>query len=193
MELQTKGHNVDVGDALRSHVETALSGAVGKYFENAVSGDVTFSKEAGHRFQVDIKVHPKRGMVVHGSANGDDAYGAFDGALERIAKQLRRYKRRLTNHHKTPADEVILKAQQYVIQGDESEEELPEASEPVIVAEMDAEIVTVSVGEAVMRMDLAGTSVMMFRNSTNQRLNVVYRREDGNIGWIDPVDEPETR
>lgn len=189
MDLQINGHNVDVGDALRSHVESEIGDTVGKYFENAVSGDVTFSKEGGHRFLVDIKVHPKRGMVVHGSASGGDAYGAFDGALERIGKQLRRYKRRLTDHHKMPADEGVLRAQQYVIQGDDTDEELPESEDPIIVAEMDSEIATVSVGEAVMRMDLAQAPVMMFRNSSNQRLNVVYRREDGNIGWIDPSED----
>ncbi len=189
MEISTTGHNVDVGEALRGHVEAALSDSVGKYFEKALNADVTFSKEGGHRFHVDIRVHPKRGMVVHGGAEGGDAYGAFDGALERIAKQLRRYKRRLNDHHKTPASEVILKAQQYVLQGEEEDAELPESSDPVIIAEMDAEIVTLSVSDAVMRMDLAHAPVMMFRNSANGRLNVVYRREDGNIGWIDPAED----
>jgi len=191
MEISTKGHNVDVGDALRGHVETALSGSVGKYFDKAMNAEVTFSRERGHRFHVDIKVHPKRGMVVHGGNSGDDAYGAFDGALERIAKQLRRYKRRLNDHHKTPAGEVFLRAQQYVLQGEDQEAELPESSDPVIVAEMDADIATVSVSDAVMRMDLAHVPVMMFKNSANGRLNVVYRSEDGNIGWIDPAEQSD--
>jgi len=189
MDLQINGHNVDVGDALRTHVQGEIDETVGKYFENAVSGDVTFSKEGSHRFQVDIKVHAKRNMTAHGSASGADAYGAFDGALARIGKQLRRYKRRLNDHHKMPADQDVMRAQQYVIQGEHPEEELPEVNDPIIVAEMDTDIMTVSVGEAVMRMDLAHAPVMMFRNSANQRLNVVYRREDGNIGWIDPADD----
>lgn len=189
MEISTTGHNVDVGDALRAHVEAELSGSVGKYFEKAMNAEVTFSREGGHKFHVDIKVHPKRGMVVHGGGSGEDAYGAFDGALERIAKQLRRYKRRLNDHHKTPAGEVFLRAQQYVLQGEDADAELPESPDPVIVAEMDAEIAAVSVSEAVMRMDLAHAPVMMFKNSANGRLNVVYRREDGNIGWIDPAED----
>lgn len=189
MNIQINGHSVNVGEALRHHTHDEVEKTVGKYFETAVSGDVTFSREGSYGFHVDIKVHARRGVVVRGSATGGDAYGALEGALERVAKQLRRYKRRLTDHHRLSPDEGILRAQQYVIRGDDGDAEQPESDAPTIVAEMDSEILTMSVGEAVMRMDLAQGPVVMFRNSVNRRLNVVYRREDGNIGWIDPAEE----
>lgn len=186
MEVSVKGHNVDVGDALRGHIEEQLQAGVGKYFDKALDGSVTISRETTHGFHVEITVHPLRAMTVQAGASGEDAYGAFDGALERIAKQLRRYKRRLKNHHKPRPNDGFLAAQQYVLQSGHEDTEVPEEGDPAIIAEMDTEIATLSVGEAVMRMDLAHAPVHMFRNTTSGRLNVVYRREDGNIGWIDP-------
>ncbi len=186
MEVSVKGHNVDVGDALRSHINEQLQTSVGKYFDKALDASVTISRETTHGFHVEITVHPVRAMMVQAGASGEDAYGAFDGALDRITKQLRRYKRRLKNHHKVKPDEGFLAAQQYVLQSENEVEELPEEGDPAIIAEMNTEIATLSVGEAVMRMDLAHAPIQMFRNTSNGRLNVVYRREDGNIGWIDP-------
>ncbi len=187
MEISVKGKHVDVGDALRGHAESQLQSSVTKYFENALDSTVVFSKE-GHGFRADISVHAGRGMVMQGGAEGDDAYGAFDGALGRISKQLRRYKSRIRNHHHSgPSDDELIMAQ-YSILATEGEEELPESHEPTIVAEMSHRIAPLTVSEAVMRMDLAHAPVMMFRNRAHGRLNVVYRREDGNIGWIDPVD-----
>jgi hypothetical protein len=137
-------------------------------------------------FRADISVHPIRGVLAKGSASADDAYAAFDAAVERIAKQLRRYKTRLNDHHKGRGSEESIPAQQYVIAAETEEEELPEQGQPVIIAELPTEIGTMSVSEAVMRMDLADVSALMFRNRANGGLNVVYRRTDGNIGWIDP-------
>ncbi len=187
MEVSINGHNVDVGDALRSHSEAQLRTVVGKYFERAVDASVIVSRESSHGFHVEISVHPFRAMIVRASGSGDEAYGAFDVALERIAKQLRRYKRRLKDHHKDRANDEFVAAQQYVLQAESEDEEVSEDGQPAIIAEMNTEIVTLSVSEAVMRMDLAHAPVHMFRNSTNGNLNVVYRREDGNIGWIDPA------
>ncbi len=187
MEISVEGHNVDVGDALRGHITDHLQSGVTKYFDKALDAKVIISRESSHSFHAEISVHPFRAMIVQASGSGGDAYGAFDGAYERIAKQLRRYKRRLKDHHKTrPADEFIV-AQQYVLQAEHADEEVSEDGQPVIIAEMDTEISTLSVGEAVMRMDLAHAPIQMFRNSGNGNLNVVYRREDGNIGWVDPV------
>ncbi|HJN25921.1 MAG TPA: ribosome-associated translation inhibitor RaiA [Rhodospirillales bacterium] len=187
MEISVKGKNVDVGDALRGHAESQLQSSVTKYFEHALDSTVIFSKE-GHGFRADISVHAGRGMVMQGGADGSDAYGAFDGALGRIDKQLRRYKSRIRNHHHSgPSDDELVLAQ-YSILASEGEEELPEAGEPTIVAEMPHKIATLTVSEAVMRMDLAQAPVMMFRNRAHGGLNVVYHREDGNIGWIDPSD-----
>jgi ribosomal subunit interface protein len=185
MEISINGKRLDVGDALRGHVEEHLTTTVAKYFSKAHDATVTISREA-HMFRADISVHPIRGVLAKGSASADDAYAAFDAAVERIAKQLRRYKTRLNDHHKGRGSEESIPAQQYVIAAETEEEELPEQGQPVIIAELPTEIGTMSVSEAVMRMDLADVSALMFRNRANGGLNVVYRRTDGNIGWIDP-------
>ena len=188
MDISVKGKNLDVGEALRGHAEGHLNSAVGKYFERAIDASVMFTRQ-GRQLRADISVHPgPRGMVVQGRSESDDPYAAFDGALERISKQLRRYKRRLTNHHKGHGEET-LPALQYVIQPDHEDEEVDVEAPPVIVAEMPDEIATLSVSEAVMRMDLADLPVTMFRDRASGRLNVVYHRADGNIGWIDPSGE----
>ena len=185
MDISVKGRNLDVGEALRGHVEDHLNNAVTKYFIRALDANVVFSRE-GRQLRADISVHPgPRGMVVQGGSESNDVYAAFDGALERIAKQLRRYKRRLNKRHKGRSEEM-LPALQYVIQPEDEDEEVAVDAQPVIIAEMPSQIATLSVSEAVMHMDLADTPVVMFRNSASGRLNVVYRRTDGNIGWIDP-------
>jgi ribosomal subunit interface protein len=190
MDISIKGKNLDVGDALRGHAEVGLSSAVSKYFERAIDANVVFTRE-GRKMRADISVHPGlRGLVVQGRSEDEDPYAAFDGALVRIAKQLRRYKRRLANHHQHKGHvDKVLSALQYVIQPDHADEEVAEDAEPVIVAEMPQEIATLSVSEAVMRMDLADLPVTMFRDRKSGRLNVVYHRTDGNIGWIDPTDQ----
>ena len=184
MEIAVKGKHVDVGDALRGHAENELNNAVTKYFEKAINASVIFSKE-GHGFRTDSSVHAGRGMVMQGGGNGADAYIAFDGALGRIAKQLRRYKSRIRDHHKGN-DADLVAAQYAILAPEEGEEELPEQGQPAIVAEMPHEIATLTVSQAVMRMDLADSPAMMFRNSAHGGFNVVYRRADGNVGWIDP-------
>ncbi len=187
MEISVSGKHVDVGDAFRVHAESELAAAVNKYFEHAIDAHVTLSKE-GAEMIVDISVHPgPRGLVVQGSGHAAEAYPAFDTALEHIAKQLRRYKRRLVDEqrHRSATDDFIA-AQQYVLQSDTSDDEQDVDIQPVIVAEMQTDIATLSVSEAVMRMDLAGVPVLMFRNVKTNELSVVYHRADGNIGWIDP-------
>ena len=163
-----------------------LDDAVGKYFAKALAAAVTISREA-HLFRADISVHPMRGIVLQGTGMEDDAYLAFDSALQRIAKQLRRYKRRLHDHHKRRGSDETTAGSQYIIAAEGIEEELPVDGQPAIIAEVPTEIATLSVGEAVMRMDLADAPALMFRNRGNGILNVVYRRPDGNIGWIDPA------
>ncbi|MEO5336182.1 MAG: ribosome-associated translation inhibitor RaiA [Magnetospirillum sp. WYHS-4] len=186
MEITVKGKQMDVGEALRGHVEQQLNQAVTKYFDRAIDATVVFQK-TGHQFLVDISVHPGRGLLVQGSGNAGDAHQAFDGAMERIGKQLKRYKQRLRDHHKGPADdEKVVLAQRYILKAEGEHEEVPAVAHPAIVAEMPTTVATMTVSEAVMRMDLADVAAMMFRNSAHGRLNVVYRRPDGNIGWIDP-------
>ncbi|MBL6958466.1 MAG: ribosome-associated translation inhibitor RaiA [Rhodospirillales bacterium] len=185
MEISVKGKQIDIGAALQSHVTDHLNASVLKYFERALDANVILSKES-HAFRADISVHPSRGMTVQGKAVADDAYAAFDSALARIAKQLRRYKRRLQDHHKGRPEEDFLTAQYSILASDDTEDELPVDGEPAIIADMPHEIATLTVGEAVMRLDLADAPAMMFKNSANGSFNVVYRRADGNIGWIDP-------
>jgi len=188
MEISVSGKHVDVGDALRAYAEDQLTDSVKKYFEQAIDAHVTVSREGG-MMHVEISVHPgPRGFVVQGSGNAAEAYPAFDTALERIAKQLRRYKRRLVGdkRHRGAAGDVV-PAQQYVIQGDNTDSEIEDDAQPIIVAEIQTDILTLSVSEAVMHMDLADLPVLMFRNAQTNTLSVVYHRKDGNIGWIDPT------
>ena len=186
MDISINGKGLDIGDALRGHVGNLLTSIVGKYFPKAHDAMVTVSREA-HLFRADVTVHPTRGFVVQGRGAADDAYAAVDAAVERIGKQLRRYKRRLNDHHGRRPAEDGMPAQQYIIAAESDEEELPAEGQPAIIAEIATEIATMSVGEAVMRMDLADAPAMIFNNRATGGLNVIYRRADGNIGWIDPA------
>jgi ribosomal subunit interface protein len=189
MKLSVSGKQIDVGEALRRHVENALEGAVGKYFDAAIDGTVQFSREA-HLFCCDIQVHARRGIFMQAEAEADDIHIAFDRALDRIAKRLRRYKRRLRDHHQNDdgAELQAVAASQYVLagNGEDSPAEEPAQLDPVVVAEMQTKLLTLTVGEAVMHLDLIGQPAMMFRNSAHGGLNMVYRRDDGNIAWVDP-------
>ncbi len=193
MDISVKGKQVDVGDALRGHAESHLVDTVTKYFDNALDSNVVFSRD-GNGFRADISVHAGRGMTMQGRASATDAYAAFDGALERIAKRLRRYKKRIRDHRKGDAagDEMIA-AQYAVIAADPDGETVSEDDHPAIIAEMAHEIATLTVGEAVMRLDLADSPALMFRNRAHDVLNVVYRRADGNVGWIDPYNSKDSK
>lgn len=189
MQLTVTGKGVDIGDALRGRIEENLPEAIGKYFDNPTDSQVTVSKE-GHMFRVDIQVHVSKRILVQGQGHSTDAYSAYEEACEHVSKRLRRYKRRLRDH-KGRGDEEALPAQQYLLQ---AEPEAPhgddhagdEPDQPVIVAEMPHLIETLSVGEAVMRMDLANVPALLFRNAKHGELNMVYQRSDGHIGWVDP-------
>ncbi len=188
MKLSVSGKQIDVGEALREHVAAALDGAVSKYFDAAIDGNVSFSREA-HLTRCDIQVHARRGIFMQAEASAEEIYVAFDRALDRIAKRLRRYKRRLRDHHQSGAADVeAIAAQQYVLAGNGEDVQVEEPSklDPVVVAEMQTRLLTLTVGEAVMHLDLIGQPAMMFRNSAHGGLNMVYRRDDGNIAWVDP-------
>jgi ribosomal subunit interface protein len=189
MDVAINGKQVDIGAALREHVSEHLTTVVGKYFDTAIDSTVTVSRDGSHGFHVDISVHPVRGMLVKGSASANEAYAAFDTALERIAKQLRRYKRRLKEDHGRREDKDALAALQYVLQPEADDTEVTPGGEPTIVAELSTSILPMTVSDAVMRMDLEDAPVVVFRNDKSGVLNVVYRRRDGNIGWIDPSAE----
>lgn len=190
MQITVSGKQVDLSDALRTRVAEHLDLITGKYFDAAQEASVTFSR-ARSFFTCDINVHAGRGLTLRGEGEAADAHGAFDDAAEHIAKRLRRYRRRVNDHSRDLANRARPElARQYVLrQEDEATPATDDASSPTyatVVAESPAEISTLSVGEAVMRMDLADQPVMMFRNSATSELNVIYRRPDGNIGWIDP-------
>lgn len=189
MQVFVSGKHVDVGNALTTHIEGELNNSVKKYFENAVSANVILSK-LRHEFSASIVVNDGTGthQLIRANAEGGDAYAAFDVALERIEKQLRRYKRKIKNHHKDKIEKDVegasIIATKYVIA--DHADEAPEEDAPLIIAEKPAQIETLSVSDAVMRMDLGHLPALMFINKKTQVLNVVYRREDGNISWIDP-------
>ncbi len=190
MQLTVSGKQIDLSDALRVHVAAHLDVITHKYFDQALEAHVTFSK-ARSFFTCDLNMHAGRGITLRGEGEAGDAHAAFDDAAEHIATRLRRYRRRVSEHARdTSARAKPEPGRQYVLEA----QELPEAEKPseaalhaTIIAESDAVIETLSVGDAVMRMDLAYMQVMMFRNCKNGQLNVVYRRPDGHVGWIDPA------
>ena len=190
MQLTVTGKQIDTGAVLRQHVQASLGTILGKYFKTAIEAHVVFSKEA-HLTRAEVSIHIGRGIVVNASALAAETQPAFDGAAERIAKQMRRYKRRLRDHHVRVREvfEVGERARDYVLAP------LPEEGDegPAVVAEMNTDLPNLTVGEAVMRMDLANAPVLLFRNRSHGELNIVYRRQDGNIGWIDPELDPARR
>jgi len=194
MQLTVTGKQVEVGNALRSHVESALEALLGKYFGSAIEAHVVFARDA-HLIRAEVSLHIGRGIVVNSHASTGDHYIAFDAAAERLAKQLRRYKRRLRDHHgkaHAPAEQPET-ARSFVLAPSDDEDAAADGAadgeSPVVIAEMSTELPQLTVGEAVMRMDLADAPVLLFRNRSHGALNLVYRRGDGNIGWIDPAFE----
>jgi ribosomal subunit interface protein len=190
MHVTVTGKQIDVGDALRSHTQAALEDIAEKYFGNALEAHVVFSREA-HLIQCDLQVHVGRGILVRSEADANEAYAAFDVAAERIDKRLRRYKRRLRDHHaqEKERERTETLGRTYVLQpGEDEAAARPQDAppQPLVIAEMETPIPQLSVSEAVMRLDLADLPALMFRNSARGTLNVIYRRRDGNIGWIDP-------
>jgi ribosomal subunit interface protein len=193
MQVSVSGKHFDVGDSLRSHVAEATQSIVERYFGKATEAHVVFRRER-HLVKAEISVHASRGFSVQSGGEADDAYVAFDSAAERIDKRLRRHKRRLKNHHHAKESEAQADqdATAYVLSADEpdalGERESVDAhdGEPLVIAEMRTRIPQLSVSEAVMRLDLTELPALLFRNAARGNLNVVYRRGDGNVGWIDP-------
>jgi ribosomal subunit interface protein len=191
MQITVSGKQVDLSDALRTRVSDHLDFIATKYFDHALEAQVTFSR-ARSFFTCDISVHAGRGLTLRGEGEAADANTAFDDAAEHIAKRLRRYRRRVNEHAREIANrERPEAARQYTLQQEDSAMPATNGGAETVayatvIAEQITEISVLSVGEAVMRMDLADQPVLMFRNSTTAELNVVYRRSDGNIGWIDP-------
>jgi ribosomal subunit interface protein len=186
MQVSVTGKQIDVGEALRSHVATTLDSLVAKYFGNALEAAAVFAREA-HLFHCDIAVHVGREIAVNSHGESDDAYAAFDLACERMGKRLRRQKRRLRQHHVRSAEPAV-PAMSYVVTPEEPDEsgDINGEDQPLVIAEMETGVPTLSVSEAVMRIDLGEEPALLFRNRGHGGLNLVYRRTDGNIGWVDP-------
>ncbi|MBY6066196.1 ribosome-associated translation inhibitor RaiA [Leisingera aquaemixtae] len=185
MRYKISGKQIDIGEALQVHVQNELGSAVQKYAERPTDATVVFSRSA-HEYVCEATVHLSTGLSAQAKAHETEIYAAFDACCEKMEKQLRRYKRRLKDHHKDRSEPVEhLGANSYILASEEADSE-PDSLQPIIVAEMETRIPSLSVGEAVMQMELAGAPVLVFRNEGKDGLNVVYRREDGNIGWIDP-------
>lgn len=187
MRYQISGKQIDIGSALQTYVQDELGGIVQKYAERPTDANVIFSK-SGSEFVCEATVHLSTGLTASAKGHAHEIHAAFDSAGHKMETQLRRYKRRLKDHHHDRREPVEhFGASSYILAADkESEESEPETLQPIIVAEMETRIPSLSVGEAVMQMELAGAPVLVFRNEGNSGVNVVYRREDGNIGWIDP-------
>ena len=187
MDVRVSGHQVDVGDALRDHVETRLQGIASKYFARAISANVTFGKgphDAG--FTCDIVCHVMHGLVLKGRHDAQEAHPAFDGAADKIDKQLRRYMRRLKDHSgaEPVAEGALYDAGYTLFREPRDEEEVADA--PLIVAETRVDVPEASVSDAVMMLDLRKTVALLFRNVSTGAHNMVYRRGDGTIGWVEP-------
>ncbi|NOC85424.1 ribosome-associated translation inhibitor RaiA [Ruegeria sp. HKCCD6228] len=187
MRYQISGKQIDIGAALQTHVQTELGEVVSKYAQRPTDANVVFSRSA-HEYVCETTVHLSTGLTAQAKAHATEIYAAFEACCDKMETQLRRYKRRLKDHHKDRSEPVeLFGASSYILASDESDAaDEPESLQPMIVAEMETKIPSLSVGEAVMQMELAGAPVLVFRNENKDGLNVVYRREDGNIGWIDP-------
>jgi ribosomal subunit interface protein len=185
MQLSVKGKQVDVGDALRAHVEKHMADMIGKYFNSPIDATVTFSREA-HLFRADLSVHASRGILLQSNASSSEPYPAFDEAANHMAARLRRHKNKIRDHHHQRNEDPAMIANAFVLNAPREDAEDSAEDHPVVVAEMTTPIDLLTVSEAVMRLDLGDMTALMFRNRANGKLNMIYRRPDGHIGWVDP-------
>ncbi len=190
VDIEITGQHIDIGDALRTHVTDSLSAGIEKYFSQGGEARVAFGHE-GSGYACDVTVHLASGILLKSAHRAPEIYASFDGAVDRMEKRLRRYKRRLKDHtHTQKPDIPALAVADYVIQpehDDHLEDDAQGAVEqPVIIAETRSELPPLTVSQAVMRMELADAPALVFRNAAHGGMNVVYRRPDGAIGWIDP-------
>ncbi len=189
MQLHISGRHVDLGESFQQHVEKRLQDGLSKYLDRIPNVDVVVSKQAHHQFRVDIhgNTGTHSGIVIKSQGEAGEIYAAFDDAATKAEKQLRRYKRRLKDHHARDTDAGRKSsARKYVLQSEAPDLELEPKADHVVIAETAADIATLTVSDAVMKMDLADLPALMFYNAGNGRLNVIYRRTDGNISWLDP-------
>ena len=187
MDIRVSGHQIETGAALQDHASLRLNGISEKYFNRAISSQVTFNKAPNNAFACDIVLHANQGLVLKSRGQAHDAHQAFDQASDKIEKQLRRYKRRLTDRHEQSDHAVREEEAAYTVfdAGDPEAEVAAEA--PPVIAETRTDIPEVSVADAVMLLDLRHTNALFFKNAGTGRHNMVYRRDDGSIGWVEPA------
>jgi ribosomal subunit interface protein len=198
MHITVAGKQVDTGEALQTHVREGLGNIARKYFDHALEANVTFRRDnKGHAFVCDINLKAGRDLFMRGEGGGPDAHRAFEEAAEHVAKRLRRYRRRVNDHARSIAAERDRprgeSAREIVLRGPPEEEEADAAEaavaqgedNPAVIAEGITNIEELTVSEAVMRLDLLQATVLMFRNRASRAMNVVFRRADGHVGWID--------
>ena len=186
MRYQISGKQIDVGEALQTHVKAELGEVVEKYAQRPTECVVVFSRSA-HEFVCEAVIHLSTGLTAQAKGHANEIYAAFESCREKMDKQLRRYKRRIRNHHSNRSGPVEFGgAASYILASEDADDAEPETLQPVVIAEMETKIPSITVGEAVMQMELAGQRMLVFRNEGHGGVNVVYRRDDGNIGWIDP-------
>ncbi|MEJ5977112.1 ribosome-associated translation inhibitor RaiA [Novosphingobium sp. PS1R-30] len=187
MEIRVSGHQMSTGEALQSHASERLSTVVDKYFSRALSSQVTFGRAPAGAFRCDIVTHVMHGLVLKGAGIAQDAHIALDQATDKIDKQLRRYKRRLTDRHEQSSHAQKAEDAAYVIfeePADEHDEITVDA--PVVIAETRVDVPEATVSDAVMMLDLRNTNALLFKNAGTGKHNMVYRRGDGSIGWVEP-------
>ena len=187
MRYQISGKQIDIGEALQTHVKSEIGEIVEKYAQRPTDATIVFSRSA-HEMACEAVIHLSTGLTAQARGYSTDIYAAFESAREKLDKQLRRYKRRLRNHHVDRKQPVEFgDGASYILAAPDEEDDNDNLSlQPVIVAEMETKIPSLTVGEAVMQLELTTHKFLVFRNEGQGQVNVVYRRDDGNIGWIDP-------
>ncbi|MBV7265585.1 ribosome hibernation-promoting factor, HPF/YfiA family [Erythrobacter ani] len=186
MDIRISGHQVETGAALQEHAADRLGGIVDKYFDRALSSHVTFGKAPAGAFSCDIVTHVNHGTILKAQGSAHDAHLALDNAAAKIEKQLRRYKRRLKDRHERASQARAEEEAAYTIFAAEEPQEEAPAEAPPVIAETSVDVPTGSVADAVMMLDLRDTPALFFKNAGTGRHNMVYRRADGSIGWVEP-------
>lgn len=197
MQIHIAGKGIEVGSALMEHAETRLKENINKYLDRVTDVNVVFSKEKTHLFRAQIIVTPgtHADIIIKAHADYADVYAAFDSAAEKVEKQLRRYKSKLKDHHRDASIKVPMQQEvkSYILSSHDKEEEVQDEANALVIAEATESIETLTVSEAVMRMDLGHLPMVMFYSTVHGGLNVLYRRDDGNIAWVDPGSPDEAR
>lgn len=192
MQILTTGKNLDIGESLRGHISDRLGRDVAKYFDGALRAHVTVEKQRSE-FSTDCTLHLSTGLTLQSSGHGGDAYSSFDAAAEHLEKRLRRYKRRLKDHHtKNSGPARTIAAAKYVLEPKQEPDDdtAPAELSPAIVAETSYDIAELSIGDAVMQLELSSHEFVVFKSAKHGGVNIVFKRKDGNIGWIDPGQVP---